>query len=177
MNGIPLLIVAAVLMVGCASENIAGELDGAQLLEALEAETEASVMVSVDVLASAGWAEIGPGVWLQVELDQNQTIVTEHIVASGSEALAWLREVYYTQKLEELRLDLAASETDARRATYSDRIASAERFLRSTDGVSDRDAAEIVEPLSCASSAAASAMKTSSSPGAKAYANARNCST
>lgn len=176
MLGLFLLSVAAAVIVGCANENVAGHLGDAQLLEVQEAEYEASVMVPAVASASAGWTEIGPGVWLQVERDQDQAVVTEHIVASGTEALTWLREVYYPQSLVELRLALAAAKTDARRAMYRDRIASAERFLRATDGVDEHDASDTPEPLSCTSSAAASAMKTSGSPGAKAYANARNCS-
>lgn len=148
-------------------------------IEALQLEAERIDPVgSLDFASDAGWEQIGPGVWRRLKFDDDGALVGERVKATGHDAFAWLRSTYFPARLATLTESLGEASTDFERMIIDDQIMSAERFLAAAERWAEGPGeSSPVTPLqSCDPMANATAAPTTASPGAKAYANGRNCS-
>lgn len=134
-----------------------------------------------DPLDGGGWNEIAPGVLARSVLHRDGSRA-EDMLIEGVEALEWV-----VQNLWHPRVSVVERELERMMAlamTPDERlVVEREELLSRIDALSRWRALEeyMVQPqhrlvaMSCTASRAASAMPTTASPGAKAYANARSC--
>lgn len=143
-------------------------------------ELQQKALQSVDSPLSDAWNAVAPGVWSRITEHANGGI-SVGTRAQGLEALVWLGETEWKPRLSAIDAELAtATLTTARRAQLQfqktqleNRLAVIERWQQIEDNLADRGHDFTTMP--CTASARASAMPTTSSTGAKAYASARTC--
>lgn len=121
------------------------------------------------------WAELHSGVWWRDKVSEAGEVVGHSLHASGADALRWVAEVLWPPRIAEVgqlikEAEAAGDPTDSLRARLH-QFELLQAQLRSTD------ASQGTSPAlqRCTSVANASAGPTTASPGVKAYANARSC--
>lgn len=149
----------------------------ARNLERAALEAAASQVDESAAFDPTGWEAIGPDVWRRAAYDDNGRRTGERIKAHGPYALEWLRDVYFPEQIILIEAELESGAAGVDRIELEDRLDTARRFVtRVGDWGRGAASSSVLPAQGCTASANASAGPTTASPGAKAYANGRNCS-
>lgn len=179
-----LVVIALGMLVACSDmeSTVATGIDDASLTAAQRVE-----LAELDAVANAGpdslvpfvptddWEEIHPGVWWREKVSEAGEVTGHSLHASGPAALRWVAEVHWPPRIAEVRQLIEDAGTAGEpTAALEARLRQYETLQERLRAATTRQGTE-VNPQRCTPVANASAGPTTTSPGAKAYANARSC--